>query len=605
MPCGRRLHLELLASPQGAAGATADVEWDEWTGQWREINQEGNTVPHVTESQARTRHETHTRDLVAQLACATAARRPAGWRACAVVLYEPDPRYGERIKACSAAARARGIRPAMPLAEAHALTQSGGEPHCERHDRQRDCEVLAKLAGACERFSPVVGLDQVDEPDCLLLDIGGVAGLFGGEAALARQVVEFFQQSGWQLRVALADTARAAWAFARLAAQEEFVPVAPSGGYRIVPAGDDRAWRELPVAALRLPERAAERLRRLGIVQLAQLADLPRASLGQRFGAQLTAHLDQLRGAAPEVLAAQKTPELPAAQRLLEHPTTCRAVLEHVLDELFQQVALQLQARGHGALRLDCRLIDEQQQPTLLHVSLVAPVAEAGHWRALARLQLERLLLPQPVEEVQVAAAVTAPCQRRQGELFTSPSHDQPVQLALLIECLSNRLGRDRVLRPQLQPEAQVELAYRVVPWTGGEPQDSPPSSAAAGWLGGRCLARCGSSIRRSRSRWSRSPATVRPRCSSTAGSVTASRAASGRSGSRPAGGAANHAPRLLSRGDRTRRTAVAVPPPAGSTMVLTRRICVNSDPSHTRRLGVAARQSHNCPRQKICGTMF
>ncbi len=37
---------------------------------------------------------------------------------CAIVLYEQDARYGQRVTACSAAAWEQAVRPGMPLAEA-------------------------------------------------------------------------------------------------------------------------------------------------------------------------------------------------------------------------------------------------------------------------------------------------------------------------------------------------------------------------------------------------------------------------------------------------------------------------------------------------------
>jgi protein ImuB len=416
----------------------------------------------------------------------------------AVVLYEQDARYGDRVKACSAAAIALGIRPTMPLAEAQALIsvgaagrsetdhvpadRDGGKncpPRCAtelaRHDAQRDREALARLAHWCERFSPIVGLDQTDEPDCLLLDVSGLAVLFGGEAALVHQVIAAFQTLGLEVRVAVADTVPAAWAFARFAplpTRSANVGVPRSvdaAAVRIIAPGDTNAWHSLPIESLRLPERTTERLRRLGIFQLAQLPRLLRAALSRRFGSELVASLDRLTGAAAEVIVAHQTPDTPAAHRVLEPPTTHRETLACVLGELFQRVAQQLREQGRGAWRLDCRLVCLERRTCLLRVSLYRPTADARHWLALARMQLETLALPDAVEEVQVVAEATAPCERRQGELFAAAARDDPAQLALLIERLSSRLGRERVSRPYLQAEAQVELAYRCVPLTGGE----------------------------------------------------------------------------------------------------------------------------------------
>ncbi len=161
------------------------------------------------------------------------------------------------------------------------------------HDAGRDQESLVELAAWCEQFSPIVGLDQADEPDSLLMDISGLAHLFGGEEALAQTVVAACQQQGLTVRVAIADTVSAAWGFARwgemLADGTRSVPAT----LMVLPPGDAAVLDCLPVEALRLPHRPTEQLHRLGIRRIGQLNRLPRASLAARFGEPLIERLDQ------------------------------------------------------------------------------------------------------------------------------------------------------------------------------------------------------------------------------------------------------------------------------------------------------------------------
>jgi protein ImuB len=46
----------------------------------------------------------------------------------------------------------------------------------------------------------------------LLLDIGGVAKLFGGEEALCAKIARELRERGYDLRLGVADTIGAAWA---------------------------------------------------------------------------------------------------------------------------------------------------------------------------------------------------------------------------------------------------------------------------------------------------------------------------------------------------------------------------------------------------------
>jgi precorrin-6A/cobalt-precorrin-6A reductase len=76
-------------------------------------------------------------------------------------------------------AEACGLEPGLGLAEARALVP---ELAVDPHDPEADAALLAGLATACDRYTPLVALDP---PDGLFLDVTGCAHLFGGEAGLA------------------------------------------------------------------------------------------------------------------------------------------------------------------------------------------------------------------------------------------------------------------------------------------------------------------------------------------------------------------------------------------------------------------------------------
>src|SRR5882757_8713394 len=94
-------------------------------------------------------------------------------------------------------ADARARYPKLPVVEA---------------DPEADRRFLESIADWCDRYTPLVGLDF---PDGLLLDVTGCAHLFGGEAALARDLVARLTNQGLHARVAIADTVGCAWGVAR------------------------------------------------------------------------------------------------------------------------------------------------------------------------------------------------------------------------------------------------------------------------------------------------------------------------------------------------------------------------------------------------------
>src|SRR5262249_61526812 len=108
--------------------------------------------------------------------------------------------------------------------------------------------------------------------------VTGGADLLGGEAGLLADRAARLDRFGLPARLAIAETAGAAWALAR------FHPAAPV----ILPAGAEaQALAPLPIAALRLAGDTRTTLRRVGVKQVGALMNKPRAPLSARSGAAL------------------------------------------------------------------------------------------------------------------------------------------------------------------------------------------------------------------------------------------------------------------------------------------------------------------------------
>lgn len=390
----------------------------------------------------------------------------------AVVLYGREARRGERVRACSPAAWQRGIRPGMPRADAAVLAPAASAAiHFMAHDPYQDRLALQELALACGRFSPLVGLNPTEPPDGLQLDITGVATLFGGEAALLEQVAIFFRQRGYRVRLAIAPTCAAASAVARWGSAST-----------IVPPGDLSQLAALPVAALELEEGVRQQLRHLGIGRIGQLQGLSRGSLGARFGRSLLVRLDRLSGAMGQTVVACRPRPSWQVERVFEHALADRGVLEAVLRELSVRLSQQLQAGGRGIFQLEGRLVCQGGQVRTMQVVFFQPAVEPSHLAALLQMHFERLDFPEGVQRIELAAVVTAARDRRQGRLFADSSPGDAAELAQLIERLSNRLGRERVVRAELAADAQPERAYRCLPLTGVPSGESPAAGQPGRW---------------------------------------------------------------------------------------------------------------------------
>jgi protein ImuB len=387
--------------------------------------------------------------------------------------------------------------------------------------------ALERLAEWCQRFSPTVGLEEADWPESLLLDITGLAPLFGGEEALAQRVVREFARRGLVVRVAVADTIGAAWAIAHyeergrgsgvggqcgttlrvVASHRAFPHPAESKGgqathgtrdqeYFIVPAGEtSAALGMLPIEALRLPPETAELLRELGVERIEQLESLPRRELPSRFGPRLAERLDQATGRAAEVVIAHQPPPEMEASWSLEYPTHRREMIEFLCEQLIGRLARVLEKHREGATQLECQLDCLSGEPARISVGLFRPSASPRHLAELVQMQFERLALSSPVSALRVWVSAAGPLEYRQREIFVSNSkQDAPRQLAGLVDRLTSRLGRQAVARARLLSDAQPDCAFRYEPLVGTKPKRSRKAAPVAGpgqrplWLHARPL---------------------------------------------------------------------------------------------------------------------
>jgi protein ImuB len=339
----------------------------------------------------------------------------------------------------------------MPLAEALAV-----EPrlYVVEDDPAEDCRALEQLAEWAARYSPVVGLEDGPRPGGLLLDVTGCAACFGGEDKLLDGAVRDLAAAGWVARVAIADTAGAAWGLAHFGET-------PYLGRR---GEAEQALGPLPIAALRLPYDALHLLTQLGITRVAQLLALPRDSLPTRFGPLVLLRLDQALGRLPEVIVPYgPAPEI-QERFSWEYPTDRLDELLLVLDRLAERVQEALARRHQGARQLECVLHHEAAPPVRVEVGLSRPSRSPQHLSLLLRTRLEGARLEGPVAAVSLGVSAAERLVDAQGDLLEPEPGLDGEGLARLIDQLSNRLGREAVTRARLVPDPQPEYACRFDP---------------------------------------------------------------------------------------------------------------------------------------------
>ena len=89
--------------------------------------------------------------------------------------------------------------------------------------------ALCQLAIDCQRFSPLVGLEEGAHPESLLCEVTGCTHLWDGEERFLQAVRSYWRGRGYHIQLALAGTLGAAWALAHTAT------------ISLVPAGHEEA----------------------------------------------------------------------------------------------------------------------------------------------------------------------------------------------------------------------------------------------------------------------------------------------------------------------------------------------------------------------------
>ncbi|MSP44714.1 MAG: DNA polymerase Y family protein [Xanthobacteraceae bacterium] len=354
----------------------------------------------------------------------------------------------QRITALNDAAARLGLKAGLGLADARARYPS--LPVAEA-DFEADRRLLEAIADWCERYTPLIGLDP---PDGLLLDVTGCAHLFGGEAALARDLLLRLRRQSFAAHVAVADTVGCAWGVARY------------GGQGIVPGGGtEAAMLSLPIAALRVDAETVADLKTSGLTCVADLAIRPRAPFAARFGETLMRRLDQALGRQDEPI----TPRLPApaavAEQRFPEPIAREADVLGTIGSLAGRLAVVLERRGEGARLLQVALFRADGAVHRLEIGTGSPLRDPARVRKLFE---ERLAVLGDVcdpgfgyDMVRLSALVNERTDPLQTGL-AGGDHDE--ELAHLIDRLGARFGLRRVTRLIPQDTHIPEYAVAAVP---------------------------------------------------------------------------------------------------------------------------------------------
>jgi len=311
-----------------------------------------------------------------------------------------------------------------------------------------------------------------------MLDISGVAHLFGGEAALIEDCRARLAAQGFAVAAGVAGNPRAASALARFSPTK----IAPE------PLSDKafaRLFHDLPLAALGLDEKTLADMARAGLRRIGDVALRPRAPIAARFGPAVVARLDALKGLERASIAPRFAPPDFCAERRFASPLQTFEAIEATLRKLADDLVVMLERQARGARRIGLELHRVDGDVRRILVGASRPLNEA---RAIVRLFAERLASPDEdaidagygVDLVRLACLAAEPLAPSQAELERAHEAERARALAELLDRLSARLGARAVTRRQLVEAHLPVQAEAAAPATLGEARTRFPSSGAS-----------------------------------------------------------------------------------------------------------------------------
>jgi protein ImuB len=352
------------------------------------------------------------------------------------VSHRPD------VIAASDAAKKRGIVPGLSIASALAL-----DPKLAIHLRDERTEIAAlkSIALWAGQWTPTVSIEL---PGCVLLEVAGARGYFGGLDRLLARIGAGLVEIGFPGAIAVAPTAGAASLLAR-AGQECTVEE---------PARIERALASVPVALLAHAREALDTLSAVGVRALGELIALPRDGVARRFGQALLDEIDRALGRLPEVRPPFVPPEHYHGQLELPAPVEAAEALLFGARRLVVELTGFLQGRGAGVTRFTCDLVHEDEAPTSIVLGLKA-TRQVEHIMNVLRERLSREVLPDRVEAIRLMTEEIAPLAATEGDFFAATKNAEAG--AELIERLRARLGEDAVRTLALHADHRPERAWR------------------------------------------------------------------------------------------------------------------------------------------------
>ena len=285
------------------------------------------------------------------------------------VIVGADPRAGRGrgvVSTASYEARRYGVASAMPISQAYRLCPQGAYLPV---DMRKYAEVSRQVMAALREVTDLVEPVSIDEA---FLDVTGSRRALGDGEAIARGLKQ-------AIRRATQLSASVGVAASKLVAKVASDLSKPDGLLVVPPGGEAAFLAPLPVRRLwGVGPKMEERLLRLGVTTIGQLAALPEPALDRRFGSHGHDLLRLARGLDERSVSAQREDARSVgAEHTYDADTADPARLRQTLLELADAVAARLRAQELRCRTVTLKYRDESFK-TVTRATTLDPATDSG-----------------------------------------------------------------------------------------------------------------------------------------------------------------------------------------------------------------------------------
>ncbi|MDG2087175.1 MAG: DNA polymerase Y family protein [Arenicellaceae bacterium] len=358
-----------------------------------------------------------------------------------------------------------GITAGMKLLSAQALCS---ELQVRERQPDKERQHLISLAENLQVFTPMV---HVELPDAILLEVRDSINLFGGLAAL----YDSLQHSLHSFLTSNAKGQKEAsespcFILAGTPTPEASLILARAGQPALITeiAAIKTALSSLPVSYLPLAgvvknaKRSFRQLHDMGVDNLQDLWRLPLSGLKERFSDNFITLLERIQGKAIDVRPAHESKPCFSQSLDLETETDSRQWLSYGCEHLLEQLCDWLGTINAVTSQMEFVFLHNNRVIERMNIGNRQGNAHKSQWLPLLNLYLERQVLVEPVNRLQLHSQHVYPAHLQNLDLFRQSSLAGCDDWSTTLAELSIRLGESHLFFLNTQadhrPEKQLTL---------------------------------------------------------------------------------------------------------------------------------------------------